>query len=130
MAAMDKMLADMLKRIIPQEVLELLTPEKVQEITEGINAYILYQREFMDRTDVVMAELAIVPEKNKASFEKLFAMMVDMQQQIEDLSTRLKTEIENGRTSVSNSGNGRGRRAGSGSGGTTGNANGTSTGDG
>jgi hypothetical protein len=85
MAAMDKMLADMLKRIIPQEVMDLLTPEKVKEVTEGINAYILYQREFMDRTDKALEALAIVPEKNKASFEKLFALMADMQLQIEEL---------------------------------------------
>lgn len=104
MAAMDKMLADMLKRIIPQEVLDFLTPEKVQEVTEGINAYIAYQREFMDRTDVVLAELAIVPEKNKASFEKLFAMMVDMQQQIE--------ELKNDRHSASGGSGKRGRQSG------------------
>ena len=108
MAAMDKMLADMLKRIIPQEVMDLLTPEKVKEVTEGINAYILYQREFMDRTDKALEALAIVPEKNKASFEKMFAILADMQQQIEDL----KNERESG----SNRGNGQRRKAGSGSG--------------
>ena len=70
MAAMDKMLADMLKRLIPQEVLDLLTPEKVQEITEGINAYILYQREFMDRTDVVLEGLAIVPERTRLALKR------------------------------------------------------------
>ena len=121
MAAMDKMLADMLKRIIPQEVMELLTPEKVQEVTEGINAYITYQREFMDRTDSVLVELAIVPEKNKASFEKLFALMVDMQQQIE--------ELKNERGSGNNRGNGRSRKPGSGSSGATGSGNGVGSGD-
>lgn len=121
MAAMDKMLADMLKRLIPQEVLDLLTPEKVKEVTEGINAYILYQREFMDRTDVVLEGLAIVPEKNKASFEKMFAILADMQEQIE--------ELKNDRHSASG-GSGRSkRRADSGSGGLAGNANGASTGD-
>lgn len=121
MAAMDKMLADMLKRIIPQEVMELLTPEKVKEVTEGINAYILYQREFMDRTDTILEALNVVPEKNKASFEKLFAIMADMQQQIEDL--------KNERTSASDSSNGRGRRSRSSSGGITANFDGNNAGD-
>lgn len=111
MAAMDKMLADMLKRIIPPEVMDLLTPEKVKEVTEGINAYILYQREFMDRTDSVLKELAIVPEKNKASFEKLFAIMADMQQQIEELkdnARRKSSTSRNGNDSGSERLRGRG----------------------
>jgi hypothetical protein len=123
MAAMDKMLADMLKRLIPQEVLDLLTPEKVKEVTEGIRAYILYQHEFMDRTDLVLDALAIVPEKNKASFEKVFAILADMQQQIEELKN------ERGTGSGSDSNSKRGRRSDSGSGGLAGNANGASTGD-
>lgn len=121
MAAMDKMLADMLKRIIPQEVMDLLTPEKVKEVTEGINAYILYQRAFMNRTDVVLAEIAIVPEKNKASFEKMFAILADMQQQIE--------ELKNERGSGSNRGNGRSRKPGNSSGRATGSGDSAGSGD-
>lgn len=48
MSAMENMLASMLKSVIPPEVMALITPEKMQEFGDKINAYITEQREDMD----------------------------------------------------------------------------------
>lgn len=48
MSAMEDMLANMLKKALPQEVMGLLTPEKIQELAEKVNAYIIDTRESLD----------------------------------------------------------------------------------
>lgn len=48
MSAMENMLASMLKSVIPPEVMALITPEKMQEFGDKINAYIAEQRESID----------------------------------------------------------------------------------
>ena len=40
MSMMSEMLGDMLKKALPPEVIELLTPEKVQEFGERANSFI------------------------------------------------------------------------------------------
>lgn len=46
MSAMDQMLIGMLKGIIPAEVMEMITPEKIQAFAENINAFIEKQNAF------------------------------------------------------------------------------------
>lgn len=51
MSSMDTMLAGVLKKALPPEVLSLLTPEKIKEISEGINAYIVNTRDSLERIE-------------------------------------------------------------------------------
>lgn len=69
MSAMEKMLADVLKKAIPPEVMEFLTPEKIQELGETINAFLL---DIRNNHETMQAKLDILIQseaKNKASFE-------------------------------------------------------------
>jgi hypothetical protein len=55
MSAMDQMLAGMLKSIIPPEVMEMITPEKIQAFAQGINDFIdkqnAFQNEVLERLE-------------------------------------------------------------------------------
>ena len=51
MSSMDTMLAGVLKKALPPEVMELLTAEKIKEISEGINAYIVNTRDSLERIE-------------------------------------------------------------------------------
>lgn len=58
MSALDNMLADMLKKAIPPEVAELLSPEKLNEFGEKINSYIVDTRERLERIEVQLEKLS------------------------------------------------------------------------
>ena len=66
MSAMDQMLVRVIHQVIPPEVMELLTTEKIQELGERINAYIISTRESLDTIIEVQA-------KQEASLRKLLA---------------------------------------------------------
>ena len=51
MSAMDDMLANMLKKALPAEVMQLLSPENVKEFGEKINAFITDIRERLERIE-------------------------------------------------------------------------------
>lgn len=46
---METMLASMLKSALPKEVMDLLTPEKLQEFGERLNGYLLDARNSLDQ---------------------------------------------------------------------------------
>lgn len=58
MSALDNMLADMVKKAIPPEVMELLSPEKLQEFGDKINGYIVDTRERLDRIEKAIERLS------------------------------------------------------------------------
>lgn len=45
---MEQMLVKVLSQVIPPEVMEILTPDNIQEFVERANAYILDQNEKMN----------------------------------------------------------------------------------
>lgn len=49
MSAMETMLLNVLQKALPPEVMAMLTPEKMQEMGERINAYIVDTREKLDK---------------------------------------------------------------------------------
>lgn len=56
MSMMQEMLADMLKKSLPPEVMELLTPEKIKEFGERANAFISDLRSGLDRIEAGQKE--------------------------------------------------------------------------
>lgn len=111
MSAMDKMLGDMLKRAIPQEVLDLLTPEKIEELGNKISQYITSTGESLARIEAGLLSIETAQVKTKETLITILARLDE-----------LETGNDN-RDSGSNGDTGRKRRGNSGSGGVTGNAN-------
>lgn len=60
MSAMDQMLTNMLKNLIPAEALEMLSPDKLQEFGTNINNFIAAQTAF--QADI-SARLQIIEDK-------------------------------------------------------------------
>lgn len=50
MSAMETMLTNMLKGLLPAEVLELMTPEKLNAFGAQVNAYLESQKQFQENT--------------------------------------------------------------------------------
>lgn len=48
---MSDMFADIIKKAIPPEVLEMLSPEKLKEIGEQANGYAVYLKDHLDNID-------------------------------------------------------------------------------
>lgn len=48
MSAMEQMLVKVLSQVIPPEVMEILTPDNINQFAEKANAYIISQNEKMD----------------------------------------------------------------------------------
>lgn len=61
---LEKMFQDMLSKALPPEIMALLTPEKIEEMGRGINAYVLNSRESLARIEAqnraIMAALNVV----------------------------------------------------------------------
>jgi hypothetical protein len=67
MSAMEQMLAGMLKNALPAEVMELLSPEKLQEFGERINAYITDNKngieQILTNQDAILNRLTLIEER-------------------------------------------------------------------
>lgn len=50
-AGMQEMLVNMLKEALPQELVEMLTPEKMNELGEKITAFVVDVRERLDKLE-------------------------------------------------------------------------------
>lgn len=51
---MSKMLGDMLGKVIPKETLDMFAPEKVKELGEAANAFIIEVRERLSAIEVAV----------------------------------------------------------------------------
>lgn len=67
MSALDNMLGDMLRKAIPPEIMELLTPEKLSEFGDKINGYIVDTRERLERIEQKLERLDNVERNNSNS---------------------------------------------------------------
>ena len=67
MSAMEQMLANMLKNALPAEVMDLLSPEKLQEFGERINAYIIDNKNSLEQIltnqDAILNRLTLIEER-------------------------------------------------------------------
>lgn len=74
MSALDNMLADMLKKALPPEVMEMLAPEKINEFGEKINAFIVDIRqgqqainERLDKIETILERFENEQDNNSSS---------------------------------------------------------------
>ena len=68
MAGMNDMMADILKKIIPREVMDMLTPEKISELGEKVNAVVQDIRDRFDRIEAtqnaIVDRITLIEEKS------------------------------------------------------------------
>lgn len=59
MSVMSDMLADMLKKALPPEVMEMLTPENIKALGEKVNAFLIDHKEQIDRIESKLDALTL-----------------------------------------------------------------------
>jgi hypothetical protein len=59
MSVMSDMLADMLKKALPPEVMEMLTPENIKALGEKVNAFLIDHKDQIDRIENKLDKLTL-----------------------------------------------------------------------